>query len=63
MGNVDHGLEEFLYEASEPGMVQSNELDMYMTEPLVKLYGEFDILAWWKTRENNILSFHKLFGM
>ena len=46
MGNVDHGLEEFLYEASESGMVESNELDMYMAESLVKLYGEFDILAW-----------------
>jgi len=50
MGNVDHGLEEFLYQASEPGMVEANELDMYMVEPLVKLYGEFDILAWWKNK-------------
>ena len=46
MGNVDHDLEEFLYDASEPAMVESNELDMYMAESLVKLYGEFDILAW-----------------
>ncbi|CAD6229250.1 unnamed protein product [Miscanthus lutarioriparius] len=50
MGNVDHGLEEFLYEASESRMVESNELDMYMAESLVKLYGEFDILAWWKNK-------------
>ncbi|CAA0821445.1 Unknown protein [Striga hermonthica] len=50
MENIDHGLEEFLYEASEPGMVESNELDMYIGEPLLKLSGEFDILAWWKNK-------------
>ncbi|CAA0829325.1 Unknown protein, partial [Striga hermonthica] len=30
MENIDHDLEEFLYEASEPGMVESNELDVYI---------------------------------
>jgi hypothetical protein len=49
MGNVDYDLEEFLYEANEPGVVGSNELDMYLREPLLKL-NEFDILAWWKNK-------------
>jgi len=30
MGNVDHDLEEFLYDASEPAMVESNELERYI---------------------------------
>jgi hypothetical protein len=46
MGNVDHDLEEFLYEASDHGMAESNELDIYIGEPPLKLGGEFDILAW-----------------
>jgi hypothetical protein len=50
MRNVDPDLEEFLYEASEPGVVGSNELDMYIGEPLLKLGSEFDILAWWKNK-------------
>ncbi|CAD6212641.1 unnamed protein product [Miscanthus lutarioriparius] len=37
MGNVDHDLEEFLYDASEPAMVESNELERYIAEPLLKI--------------------------
>jgi hypothetical protein len=51
LGNVDHDLEEFLYESTEHGMVESNELDMYIGEPPLKLGGEFDILAWWKNKK------------
>jgi len=50
MGNVDHDLEEFLYDASEPAMVESNELERYIAEPLLKIVGGFDILAWWKNK-------------
>ncbi|CAD6343650.1 unnamed protein product [Miscanthus lutarioriparius] len=50
MGNVDHDLEEFLYDASEPAMVESNELERNIVEPLLKIVGEFDILAWWKNK-------------
>ncbi|CAD6270258.1 unnamed protein product [Miscanthus lutarioriparius] len=50
MGNVDHDLEEFLYDASEPAMVESNELERYIAEPLLKIVDEFDILAWWKNK-------------
>jgi hypothetical protein len=51
MRNVDHDLEEFLYEASGHGMAESNELDIYIGEPPLKLGGEFDILAWWKNKK------------
>ena len=50
MGNTDHDLEEFLYDASEPAVVESNDLERYMLEPLLKIVGEFDILAWWKNK-------------
>jgi len=50
MGNVDHDLEEFLYDESEHAMVETNELERYMGEPLLKIVGEFDILAWWKNK-------------
>jgi hypothetical protein len=30
MGNVDHDLEEFLYDESEHAMVEINELERYM---------------------------------
>ena len=50
MGSVDHDLEKFLYDASEPAMVESNELERYIAEPLLKIVGEFDILAWWKNK-------------
>ena len=50
MGNVDHDLEEFLYDASEPAMVESNVLERYIAEPLLKIVGQFDILAWWKNK-------------
>ena len=50
MENVDHDLKEFLYDASEPAMVESNELERYIAEPLLKIVGEFDILAWWKNK-------------
>ena len=36
MGNVNHDLEEFLYDASKPAMVESNELERYIAEPLSK---------------------------
>jgi len=48
MGNVDHDLEEFLYDASEPAMVKTYELERYTGEPLLKNVGELDILTWWK---------------
>jgi hypothetical protein len=50
MENVDHDLEQFLYDASEPDMVESNEWDRYVGDPLLKIVGEFDILAWWKNK-------------
>ena len=50
MGNVDHDLEEFLYDASEPAMVESNELERYIAEPLLKIVDELDILAWWQNK-------------
>ncbi|CAD6205323.1 unnamed protein product [Miscanthus lutarioriparius] len=50
MGNVDHDLEEFLYDESEHAMVETNELERYMGESLLKIVGEFDILAWWKNK-------------
>ena len=53
MGDVDEDLENFLYSASEPGMVESNELEKYMAEPLQKIIGEFDILAWWKNKRED----------
>ena len=53
MGNVDHDLEEFLYDASELAMVESNELERYIAEPLLKIVGEFDILAWWKNKRED----------
>ncbi|CAD6342926.1 unnamed protein product [Miscanthus lutarioriparius] len=37
MGNTDHDLEEFLYDASEPAVVESNDLERYMLEPLLKI--------------------------
>ncbi|CAD6267377.1 unnamed protein product [Miscanthus lutarioriparius] len=52
-GDVDEDLENFLYYASEPGMVESNELEKYMAEPLEKIIGEFDILAWWKNKRED----------
>ncbi|CAD6253481.1 unnamed protein product [Miscanthus lutarioriparius] len=55
MGNVDHDLEEFLYDASEPAMVESNELERYIAEPFLKIVGEFDILAWWKNKREQYL--------
>ncbi|CAD6249720.1 unnamed protein product [Miscanthus lutarioriparius] len=51
MGNVDHDLEEFLYDESEHAMVETNELERCMGEPLLKIVGEFDILAWKNKRE------------
>jgi hypothetical protein len=53
MENVDHDLEEFLYDANEPDMVESSELDRYLGEPLLKIAGEFDILAWWKNKREH----------
>jgi hypothetical protein len=53
MGNVDHDLEEFLYDASGHDMVESNELDRYLGEPLLTIVGEFDILAWWKNKREH----------
>ena len=53
MGDVDEDLENFLYSASEPGMVESNELEKYMAEPLQKIVDEFDILAWWKNKRED----------
>jgi len=50
MRNVDHDVEEFLYDASKPAMVESNELERYIAEPLLKIVGEFDVLAWWKNK-------------
>ncbi|CAD6342226.1 unnamed protein product [Miscanthus lutarioriparius] len=34
---INHDLEEFLYDASEPAMVESNELERYIAEPLLKI--------------------------
>jgi hypothetical protein len=53
MGNVDHDLEEFLYDAGEPDMVESNELDRYIGEQLMKVAREFDILAWLKNKREH----------
>jgi hypothetical protein len=53
MDNVDEDLENFLYSATETVMVESNELDKYMAEPLQKIVGEFDILAWWKNKRED----------
>jgi hypothetical protein len=53
MRNVDHDLEEFLYDASEHGMVESNEFNRYIGEPLLKNVDEFDILAWWKNKREH----------
>jgi hypothetical protein len=50
MENIDHDLEEFLYDESEHAMVETNKLERYMGEPLLKIVGEFDILAWWKNK-------------
>ncbi|CAD6220908.1 unnamed protein product [Miscanthus lutarioriparius] len=33
----DHDLEEFLYDASEPAVVESNDLERYLLEPLLKI--------------------------
>jgi hypothetical protein len=53
MDNVDEDLENFLYSATETVMVDSNEFDKYMAEPLQKIVGEFDILAWWKNKRED----------
>jgi hypothetical protein len=53
LDNVDEDLENFLYSATETVMVESNELDKYMVEPLQKIVGEFDILAWWKNKRED----------
>ena len=50
MANIDHDLEEFLYDESEHAVAESNDLERYMLEPLLKIAGEFDILAWWKNK-------------
>jgi hypothetical protein len=50
VGNVDHNLEEFLYDESKHVVIESNDLERYMLEKLLKIVGEFDILAWWKNK-------------
>jgi hypothetical protein len=42
-------LESFLYDDSTPGGKETNELDMYIAEPLLK-QDSFDILAYWKNK-------------
>ncbi|KAF0909371.1 hypothetical protein E2562_035812 [Oryza meyeriana var. granulata] len=58
MDTNDSELESYLYESCGPDVVHSDELDKYMGEPLLKVTGQFDILAWWKnqTSEYPILS-------
>ena len=50
MENVDNDLEAFLYSQNQPGMIESNELEKYIAEPLLQIIGQFDILAWWKNK-------------
>jgi len=50
MENVDNDLEAFLYSQNQPGMIESNELEKYIAEPLLQIVGQFDILAWWKNK-------------
>jgi hypothetical protein len=50
MANIDHDLEKFLYDESQHAVAESNDLERYMLEPLLKIAGEFDILAWWKNK-------------
>jgi hypothetical protein len=53
MGGIDEDLENFLYSANEPDIVESNELEKYTTESLQKITSDFDILAWWKNKRED----------
>jgi len=58
----DVELESFLYDDCGPDRNEVNELDKYMTEPLLK-QNPFDILAYWKNNTDNIQFLHKLLGI
>jgi hypothetical protein len=45
MGGIDEDLENFLYSANEPDIVESNELEKYTAESLQKITSDFDILS------------------
>jgi hypothetical protein len=53
MGGIDEDLENFLYSANEPDIVESNELEKYTAESLQKITSDFDILAWWKNKRED----------
>lgn len=50
MENEDDEFQNYLHELKDYDQVESNELDKYMSEPLLKHSGQFDILSWWRGR-------------
>jgi hypothetical protein len=58
MENQDEELESFLYDTNGQDLNDLDELEKYISEPLLKHSGEFDILSWWrgKTKEYPILT-------
>jgi hypothetical protein len=58
MENQNDDLKSFLYDTNSHDLNDLDELEKYISEPLLKHSGEFDILSWWrgKTKEYPILT-------
>jgi hypothetical protein len=58
MENQNDELESFLYDTNDQDLNDLDELEKYISEPLLKHSGEFDMLSWWrdKTKEYPILT-------
>jgi hypothetical protein len=58
MENQNDDLESFLYDTNSHDINDLDELEKYISEPLLKHSDEFDILSWWrgKTKEYPILT-------
>jgi hypothetical protein len=58
MENQNDDLESFMYDTNSHDLNDLDELEKYISEPLLKHSSEFDILSWWrsKTKEYPILT-------